>query len=288
MLLAQLVGDGQVAAHVAEADGRGEVERPLATSRCALPLLGGVARDAGQVSSSTRLTATGSRPAGAWPVPSKVTSVRRVSSASRSPTWKGITWSSVPCTTTTGQRTSAHRSATGREPDTLAISARTMVAASVGAPRPPGPRSAWSSAPRAPSGRRRSRGSPGSRGARSAGCSAPSPRRRPCPRPSARRPAAVLGNAARPPMAGQIATQAATRSGWSAARSSAYRLPIDNPTTTARRCRWRRARRARPASSPHARTPRCRPGGRTRRCRAGRGDHPRREQRPGRPGRDGC
>ena len=144
--------------------------------------------------------------------------------------------SSVPCTTTTGTSHAAHWSSTERSPGHAShLRPDQGLAGRCRGPIPRGPRSAWSSAPRAPAGRRRSRGSRDSRAARSTGCSGPSPRRRPVSSPQRSNDACRSGgNGARSRIAGAIATQAATRSGWSDARSSACRLPIDSATTTAR------------------------------------------------------
>ena len=87
---AQLLGDGEVAPGVAEADGRGQVERPLGAREGARPRDRRGRRVGGRTRSTksliSRLTSTGSRPCGPWPPPSTVTSGPPVSSASRSPT----------------------------------------------------------------------------------------------------------------------------------------------------------------------------------------------------------
>ncbi len=78
-------------------------------------------------SASRWLTATGSRASGPCPDPSISTRVPPVSSASRRPTSGGLIRSSVPCTTTTGQRTLAHSSAASA----VTAPSRPMVAAVV-------------------------------------------------------------------------------------------------------------------------------------------------------------
>ena len=77
-----------------------------------------------------RFAATGSRPCGMWPLPSKLTSSPPVSSASRTPWECGVTRSSVPCTTTTGQVSSVQSSWVGR-PARRASCAVTSVSPSV-------------------------------------------------------------------------------------------------------------------------------------------------------------
>ena len=104
--LAHRVGDGQVAAHVAEPDGRGEVERPRPTPRAAH--VGDAAAAGAPVTRSTkplmaRLTTTGSRAIGRWPEPSST------SCSATGPAGDGV-WarpsgwqrSSVPWITSTG------------------------------------------------------------------------------------------------------------------------------------------------------------------------------------------
>jgi hypothetical protein len=88
VLGAELVGDGQVAAYVSQADRRGEEERPLRPERRPLAAGDGTRTadaDADQGVVEDAVEATGSRPWGPWPEPSKVTSVPPVSSASRTP-----------------------------------------------------------------------------------------------------------------------------------------------------------------------------------------------------------
>ena len=106
--LTQLVGDREVAAGVAEADRRGEVQRPAVPARTAGPraLLGGCLDPLGEAADlavdEDRVAAV--RPC---PLPSTTISDPPVSSASRSPIAGARIVSSVPCTTATGQRTSA-------------------------------------------------------------------------------------------------------------------------------------------------------------------------------------
>ena len=148
-----------------------------------------------------------------------------------------MTRSSVPCTTTTGQRTvgallrhGALRPGRGRPRRGPGSRRRCL------GPSPRGPRSAWSSAPRAPAGRRRSRGTRGSRAATSTGCSGPSPRRPRCPRPSGRTPPGGPGERRRGPgsTARSRPRRRPGRGGRRRGRGPAG-CPSRAPTTTARR-----------------------------------------------------
>ena len=144
---AQLLGDREVAPGVAEADRRGEVERPRPPA-CVARHPGADRRgfDGGGASDSanariSRLTSTGSRAGGPWPAPS--TRIRRAAGQLGEPLAVRRcprTWSSVPCSTVTGQRTSAHSGSMSvqtapSQPSRPAVVSTRVCGATVAAPR---------------------------------------------------------------------------------------------------------------------------------------------------------
>ena len=97
MQLAQLVGDGDVALGVAEADGGRDVQRaPAARQRPGPRAVAAAAGLAGRSRGCSRLTLTGSRAWGRWPAPSRIASSAFASFASRAPDSHGRMASSFP------------------------------------------------------------------------------------------------------------------------------------------------------------------------------------------------
>ena len=147
--LAQLRGDRDVPARVAETDRRGDVERAPA-SASGRGSSSAVAPAGEMRSRSSRFTTTGSRAFGMCPEPSSVTSAPPVALASASPCACGRIRSRSPWITSVGQRTRATRGGellAARDADP----ARRVGAASREWSRAPtrcSPRSAWSSGAR--------------------------------------------------------------------------------------------------------------------------------------------
>ena len=101
---AQLLGDRDVAARVAEADRGGDEQRAAAPASDAAPAAVPPAN-----SYSSRLTSTGLRACGPWPEPAIVTRRPPVASASAAPWACGRIRSSSPWITSTGHCTRADR-----------------------------------------------------------------------------------------------------------------------------------------------------------------------------------